>query len=62
MSFVPLKSPAIAKSVPISKLVELLPFTADSQSSSTNHDIATVFRNLLATRQVVRPCNCEEVL
>lgn len=49
-SFVSVQSPAVAKSVPISRLVEIVAMTSDG---SKHEDVALAFRNLLVSRQLV---------
>jgi hypothetical protein len=54
-SFVSVQSPAVIKSVPVSKLVELFAVNPDGTPAMGNETYVG-FRNLLATRQLVRSC------
>lgn len=51
-SFVSVQSPAVIKSVPVSKLVELIAINSDGLATPSNEPYVG-FRNLLATRQLV---------
>lgn len=51
-SFVSVQSPAVLKSVPVSKLVELVALSPDGTAAPQN-ETYIAFRNLLAQRQLV---------
>ncbi len=58
-SYIPVQSPAVAKSVPFSRLVELVPLTFGEghqfAGNPNSAGIALLFRNLLSTKQTVCP-------
>lgn len=52
-SFVSIQSAAVVASVPISRLVELVPWAKESATATANADIAGGFRSMLYAKQLV---------
>lgn len=52
-SFVSIQSAAVVASVPISRLVELVPWAKEAATATANADIASGFRSMLYAKQLV---------